>query len=129
MIGCNRLGGGPHLMRLSTLVGVLAAITLVIAGAGASRASPACDPCPPDCPMMAGETMGGAHADHHGEAPAEKPGCCDHGLRTQTSAALPPLFAGDVEIGVAAASVRHDLIDDRAAPSRPPDRALRPPIA
>src|SRR5258708_5933108 len=59
------------MQRVRVLLGLLAAIILMIGGAPASASSNPCNPCPPDCPMMAqtaATAQGGAASDHHGQA-------------------------------------------------------------
>lgn len=116
--------------RLSRLLALLAAIMLVIGGAPAVAAAQPCDPCPPDCPMM--QQMTAAMADSHDQAPAksgkaENP--CKQGLVCQAAtAAVAAPSATLVAFALSANAVDHSLADALDAPSRPPDRNLRPPI-
>lgn len=114
---------------LSRLLALLAAIMLLIGGAPAFAATQPCDPCPPDCPMMAQMTT--ATADH-GKAPdpagkADNP--CKPDLACQASATMTaPLMHAVADVTLTSTRVDHRLGDPLAAPSRPPDRSLRPPI-
>lgn len=117
-----------QIFRTSTLAAFFAAIMLVFAGAGASaRAAPAgCDPCPPDCPMM-------AQADGSAAAPAPQPANpsgdpCDPGLACPGAAATFLPSEAPAVVILAHGAADHDRLDPLAAPSRPPDRTLRPPI-
>ena len=111
------------------LIGLLAAIILMIGGAPASASANPCNPCPPDCPMMA--QMAQAAADHHDQAPgksgkAESP--CKSTAVCQSAFAVPLLPQTTVETVLLAETTEHDLVGALAAPSRPPDPTLRPPI-
>jgi hypothetical protein len=117
------------MQRLRAFLGLLAAITLMIGGAPASAAANSCNPCPPDCPMMA--QMANAAADHHDQAPgksgkAESP--CKSTAVCQSVFAVPLLPQTAVETVLLAETTEHDLVGALAAPSRPPDPTLRPPI-
>jgi hypothetical protein len=121
----------PALFRTSTLVAFLAALMLVIGGAPARAAANPCNPCPPDCPMMAQIAKASGEADHHAQVPeksgkAENP--CKSGLACQAAFAVPLIPQTAAETVLAAEAAHHDLIGTLAAPSRPPDRNLRPPI-
>jgi hypothetical protein len=115
---------------LSVFAAFLAAIMLVIVGAPARAAVSPCDPCPPDCPMM--QQMAAATPDHHGQAhdkggQAENP--CKQGLACQGSAAPVVAPSGALAaVVLTTEAVDHRLAVALAAPSRPPDRSLRPPI-
>jgi hypothetical protein len=69
----------------------------------------------------------------HGKAPAQgetpqKSSCVQTAL-CQAGAVAPPLTAGILaELYFPRSTGKHDIVSDRAAPSRPPDRDLRPPI-
>jgi hypothetical protein len=111
------------------LLGLLAAIILMVGGAPASASSNPCNPCPPDCPMMA--QMAGAMADHQDQAPgksgkAENP--CKSTAACQSAFAVPLLPQTAAETVRLAETAAHDLVGALAAPSRPPDPTLRPPI-
>jgi hypothetical protein len=117
------------MQRVRVLLGLLAAIILMIGGAPASASSNPCNPCPPDCPMMA--QMAKAAADHHGQAPgkggkAEAP--CKSTAVCQSTFAVPLLPETAAETVLLAEATAHDLVGALAAPSRPPDPTLRPPI-
>ena len=117
------------MQRLRALLGLLAAIILMVGGAPASASSNPCNPCPPDCPMMA--QMAKAAADHHDQAPgksgkAETP--CKSTAVCQSAFAVPLLPQMAVEAVLLAEATEHDLAGALVAPSRPPDPTLRPPI-
>jgi hypothetical protein len=117
------------MQRLRVLLGLLAAITLMIGGAPANASSNRCNPCPPDCPMMA--QMAKAAADHHDQAPgksgkAETP--CKSTAACQSAFAVPLLPQTEVETVLLVETTAHDHVGALAAPSRPPDPTLRPPI-
>jgi hypothetical protein len=116
------------LLRASTLVALLAAIMLVIAGAPSRALANPCDPCPPDCPMM--KQMAASAGEQH-KAPdtsgkAHNP--CKQGLACQVSATMTAPAQSVATVRLTSAAVDHQLGDPLAAPSRPPDRSLRPPI-
>ena|SRR5258706_11100076 len=117
------------MQRVRVLLGLLAAIILMVGGAPAGASANPCNPCPPDCPMMA--QMAKAAADHHDQAPgksgkAETP--CKANAVCQNGFAMPALLHTAVETALLAEATRHDLSVALAAPSRPPDPTLRPPI-
>jgi hypothetical protein len=117
------------MQRVRVLLGLLAAIILMVGGAPASASSNPCNPCPPDCPMMA--QMAKAAADHHDQAPgksgkAETP--CKSTAVCQSAFAVPLLPQTAAETVLLAETTAHDLVGALAAPSRPPDPTLRPPI-
>ena len=79
--------------------------------------------------MMA--QMAKAMAEHHGLAPgrsgkAESP--CKSMAACQSAFAVPLLPQTAAETVLLAEVTEHDLIGALAAPSRPPDPTLRPPI-
>jgi hypothetical protein len=114
------------MQRLSRLLALLAAVMLVIGGAPAVAAAQPCNPCPPDCPMM--QQMA-ASADHHAPTPAKdsQPGNpCKQGLACAAFTAA--VAAPSETFALGGDAVEHRLADALAAPSRPPDRNLRPPI-
>ena len=115
--------------KLSHILALLAAIMLVIGGAPAVAAAQPCDPCPPDCPMM--QQMA-ASADNHTQAPAkggQPDNPCKQGLACQTFATAVAAPSGSfVTFALSGDAIEHRLADALAAPSRPPDRNLRPPI-
>ena len=117
------------MQRVRAFLGLLAAIILMIGGAPASASANPCNPCPPDCPMMA--QMAKAMADHHDQAPG-KSGKADNPCKSnavcQSAFAVPLLPQTAVETVLLAETTEHDLVGPLAAPSRPPDPALRPPI-
>lgn len=114
---------------IRVLLGLLAAIMLMIGGAPARASSNPCNPCPPDCPMMS--QMAKAVSDHHDQAPgrrgkAENP--CKANAACQSAFAVPLIPQMAVETVLLAEITDHDLFGSLAAPSRPPDPTLRPPI-
>jgi hypothetical protein len=116
---------------LRVLLGLLAAIVLMVGGTPAGASSNPCNPCPPDCPMMAQMAQSAEMADHHDRAPgqsgkAENP--CKSTAVCQSAFAVPLLAQAAVETILFAETTQHDLVGALAAPSRPPDPTLRPPI-
>jgi hypothetical protein len=116
------------MQRVRVLLGLLAAIILMIGGAPASASANPCNPCP-DCPMMA--QMAKAMADHHDQAPgksgkAESP--CKSMAVCQSAFAVPLLPQAAVTTVLLAETTEHDPVAALTAPSRPPDPTLRPPI-
>jgi hypothetical protein len=111
----------------------LATIMLVIAGGSSVATAASCDPCPPDCSMMAPAQASAAAMDDHGKAPAQgqtpqKSACLQTGL-CQASSVAPLMVTATVAVlYLPQGAARHDIVSDRATPSRPPDRDLRPPI-
>lgn len=107
---------------------LLAAIMFVIIGAPTIASAEACDPCPPDCAMMK-QLAAGQAADHG--APA-KGGKADNPCQQMVACqAVTATIAPSEQvsfIALSAASVTHEAFDPLRAPSRPPDRSLRPPI-
>lgn len=81
--------------------------------------------------MAAGATGAAAMVDHgkapvQGDKPAKAP-CAQAGLCQAPVA--PPMTAAAAGVAyVPVAIAKLALVSDRAAPSRPPDPALRPPI-
>jgi hypothetical protein len=122
------------MQRVRVLLGLIAAIILMIGGAPASASSNPCNPCPPDCPMMAqmaATAQGGAATGHQDPAPgksgkAETP--CKSTAVCQSAFAVPLLPQTTVETVLLAEATEHDLVGAQAVPSRPPDPTLRPPI-
>jgi len=117
------------MQRVRILLGLIAAIILMIGGAPANASSNPCNPCPPDCPMMA--QMAKTVAEHHDQAPgksgkSESP--CKSTAVCQTAFAVPLLPQTAAETVMPAEASAHDLVGALAAPSRPPDPTLRPPI-
>jgi hypothetical protein len=98
---------------------------LVIGGAPAFAQAAACDPCPPDCAMMK------EAAAHHGKD-QQTQGQADSSCKATLACAAPlapPLLAEQIAFPARAAQpVQRQFASDRWAPSRPPDRELRPPI-
>src|ERR1019366_1648239 len=116
------------MQSVRTLLGLLAAIILLIGGAPAAASTNPCNPCPPDCPMMA--QMAKEAAAHHAQEPgkagkAEAP--CKATAACQSAFAVPVLPQTVVETVLLAETTEHNLVGALAAPSRPPDPTLRPP--
>jgi hypothetical protein len=118
------------LRRLSALLAIFAAIMLVIGGAPTFALAAPCDPCPPDCAMMM-EAAAKAAA-HHGQD-SQQQGQPDTPCKATlvcATAVAPPILPEQIAFGAPVAQVVHlQILSDRSAPSRPPDRELRPPIA
>lgn len=83
--------------------------------------------------MMAPASPSAAAIDNHGKAPAQgetpqKSSCVQTGF-CQAASIAPPMAAATVAVlYLPRGAAQHDIVSDRAAPSRPPDRDLRPPI-
>jgi hypothetical protein len=117
--------------RLAQFVAFLAAVMFMVGGPPAARAAEPCTPCPADCPMMtqAHTASGADHGAMHAPAKGKTENPCKQGLLCQsaaTSAALPAGAAGVLLFAVADAALKP--LEQLPAASRPPDRALRPPI-
>ena len=112
----------------STLLALLAAIVMIAAGGGAAQAA-ACDPCPPDCPMMAAMTTAPAAADNaKGEPRGEQPdNPCQPDVLCQAPMAVAALWQSATP-DLSHRSASHGSFEVLPAPSQPPDPALRPPI-
>ena len=111
--------------RLSVLVALLAAIMLVFAGAPSRAATGGCDPCPPDCPMM----KASADAQQHQKAPKVGENPCTKAMAACAAAiAVPVAQQGEAVTWLTASEIRQRPASEARARSRPPDRALRPPI-
>jgi hypothetical protein len=114
--------------RLSRILALLAAIMLVIGGTPAVASAHDCNPCPPDCPMM--KQMAAEQAANHSvpgkDGKAENP--CQQMVACQTITASVAPSEQVSFVALSAASVSHEAFDPLQAPSRPPDRSLRPPI-
>jgi hypothetical protein len=112
-------------VRYANLLALLAAIMLVFAGAPSRAETSGCDPCPPDCPMMKAST----DAQPHQKAPkADESPCTKAVAACATAIALPVASQREAITWLSASEIRQDLLNEARAPSRPPDRALRPPI-
>lgn len=116
------------LLKPSTLIALLAAFMLVIAGIPARASAAPCQPCPPDCAMM--QQMA-ASMDQQSN-PHERGGFPDNPCKPSLACQAP--FAAPAPAPFAVAAVltadvaEHARFNPLAAPSRPPDRSLRPPI-
>ena len=123
------------MQRIRVFLGLIAAFILLIGGTPASASATACSPCPPDCQMMA--SMANAAGDPHVQTPArsgQTPGKsgnagtpCKASVCQSVFVAPLPLPAA-VETVCVAQAAEHDRLGMIAAPSRPPDPTLRPPI-
>jgi len=109
------------------LVALLAVLALAMGGGPVVAKELLCDPCPPDCPMM----MGAA-----GEPGHEQPSDNDNGKAACERMMLcqAPVFAIPPFTRLSPVRVSHERIarvwnNTPEAPSRPPDRTLRPPIS
>jgi hypothetical protein len=114
--------------RTPFLLAVLAAIMLLIGGTPLRAAPSACNPCPPDCPMM--KHMAASSGEHH-KAPdtggkAHNP--CKQGLACQISATMTAPSQMVTFVTLTANVVDHQSGGLLAVASHPPDRSLRPPI-
>ena len=112
------------------LLGLLAAIILMVGGAPANASSNPCNPCPPDCPMMAQMAQAADMADRH-QAPDKSGGSespCKSTAVCQSTLVVPLLPQAAAETVILAEVAEHDLASAVAALSRPPDPTLRPPI-
>lgn len=114
------------LRRWPALVVMFMAIMLVIGGLPTVAMASPCSPCPPDCPMMKA-----AMVDHHGKTSQDR----DHGANPckatvvcQTSMAALVVPQSTAMAWAAPDRAAHPIPYDLAAPSRAPDRDLRPPI-
>lgn len=114
------------------MLGLLAAILLVIAGATSVATAAECDPAPPDCRMMSQDAQ---HAHQPGSQPAKgDPDTgttppCDQVLACQAGPAVQPaLQAASPAPGLAWEAAEHDWLEQPPTRSRPPDETLRPPI-
>ncbi|HEY2358106.1 MAG TPA: hypothetical protein VGH86_11700 [Phenylobacterium sp.] len=114
------------MQRVRVLLGLLAAIILMIGGAPATAAANPCNPCPPDCAMMAQMAMAAADHQAPGKSKAENP--CKSTAVCQSAFAVPLLPQTAADVVLLAETTEHDLVGALAAPSRPPDPTLRPPI-
>jgi hypothetical protein len=110
---------------LSIFAAFVAAIMLVIGGTPVRAATGPCDPCPPDCPMMAQASADQPHKAPKGD-PAESP--CQAMVACPAAMTLPP---GPPPMAIAWLTLKDAGLrpaEEQRAPSRPPDRELRPPI-
>jgi hypothetical protein len=101
---------------------------LVIAGAPARAAGTPCDPCPPDCAMMKEMTTSAGHHHQVPDRSGKAGNPCKQGLACQASATMTAPAQSGTTATLTSATVNHQFGDPLAAPSRPPDRSLRPPI-
>ena len=118
------------MQSVRVLLGLLAAIILMVGGAPTNASANPCNPCPPDCAMMAQIRQAAVMADHHQVAGkrdrSESP--CKSAAVCPSTFALPLLPQAATETVILAEAAEHDLVAALAAPSRPPDPTLRPPI-
>lgn len=123
----DRPSGGIHsgVRHLSVLIALLAAIMLVFAGAPSRAETGGCNPCPPDCPMM----KASADAQQHQKAPNGSENPCTKAMAACVAAiAVPVDPQGEAVTWLTASEIRLRPSGEARARSRPPDRALRPPI-
>jgi hypothetical protein len=116
------------MLRLSRILALLAAIMIVIGGAPTVASANDCNPCPPDCPMM--KQLAAEQAASH-SAPAKGRKGDDHCQQMVACQAVTASVASSEQVSfvaLSAMSVTHEAFDPLRAPSRPPDRSLRPPI-
>ena len=112
--------------RLRAFLGLLAAIFLVIGGVPASASTNLCNPCPPDCPMMAQMADAAANPQMPGKSGnAGSP--CKSVVVCQSAFAVVLFAHTTVETVLLTETAEHDFIRVLVAPSRPPDPTLRPP--
>lgn len=115
------------LRHWSALLALVAAMLLAIAGGPTLASAAVCDPCPPDCLMMLGDSAAAskapdAPADREGQAPCQQTVLCQ---------AAPVVAPPPVNVAIApfvSTGVLASWADSLEPPSRPPDRSLRPPI-
>ena len=130
-VGCLRKRPSTAILaamsRLSRLLALLAAIMLVVGGAPTVASANPCNPCPPDCPMM--QQLAADQAANHGapakgkaDNPCQQMAVC----QTVTATVAPSELVSFVALS--ATAVTHEALTPLHAPSRPPDRSLRPPI-
>jgi hypothetical protein len=117
-------------LKASTLFALLAALMLVIAGTPASASASACNPCPPDCPMMAQMEMGMSSADqgHQPDQGGKGDNPCKQGLACASAAVAAPLAQDIAAYAPLAEIVALYASGDVGGPTHPPDPGLRPPI-
>ena len=113
------------LPRLSVLAALVAAIMLVIGGTPVRASTGPCDPCPPDCPMMAQASADQSHKAPKGD-PAENP--CQAMVACPAAIALPTVPHALPIAWLTPKDAGLRPAEEQRAPSRPPDRDLRPPI-
>lgn len=118
----------PLLRRWSTLFALVAAMLLAIAGGPSVAQEAACDPCPPDCPMMLPDSAALA-SDHGSGAPADQKGKapCQQTVLCQAAPVVAPAPIGVAFAPRAPTRAIARWTNSPEAPSRPPDRTLRPP--
>lgn len=100
---------------------------VIVGGTGVAAAEP-CDPCPPDCPMMA-QLTAETHATDPGKGQQQADSPCKQMIVCQPGPfAVPP----DPTSSKAVLSYEAAALcwtSALAVRSRPPDRQIRPPIA
>ncbi|HET6972288.1 MAG TPA: hypothetical protein VFH92_14260 [Phenylobacterium sp.] len=115
---------------LARLLAILAVLALPLVATAAPARASSCDPCPPDCPMMAqaSSTAGGAHAGAPADAPHSKHApCTPDAICLSAGAALAPSLV-EAPAQFLAQTIRLSPLAQLPAASHPPDRSLRPPI-
>ena len=119
----------PQLRHWSALLAFVAAMLLAIAGGPSVAQTAVCDPCPPDCPMMLPDGAAAA-ADHDSTAPAQKSKApCQQTVLCQAAPVVAPIPAGAAFTPLSPTRATMAWTNAPEAPSRPPDRNLRPPIS
>jgi len=106
----------------------VAAMLLAFAGGPTLAKTAACDPCPPDCPMMAGASVDGAYKPSPGPAGQTEKAPCERSVLCPAAVVVAPAPLAPVEGQQSATLIAVRWTDSPPAPSRPPDRSLRPPI-
>ena len=119
-----------RLRHWSALLALVAAMLLAFAGGPSVAQTAACDPCPPDCPMMLPDA-GAAASDHGRSAPADQQGKapCQQTVLCQAAPVVAPLPAGFAFAPMSPTRALMPWTNAPETPSRPPDRNLRPPIS
>ncbi|MBA4793421.1 MAG: hypothetical protein H2041_07140 [Phenylobacterium sp.] len=107
-----------------TLLAFVAAMLLAYAGGPTLAKTAACDPCPPDCPMMADA----AHKPSSDPAGQKEKAPCERSVLCPAAVVVGPAPMAPVEVQQSATLIAVRWTDSPPAPSRPPDRSLRPPI-
>lgn len=102
----------------------------MIAGAPTVAVAAPCDPCPPDCPMMADladQAQAGDPSPDGSEQETGNP--CKQTIICQASFVAPLPSMAEEAVARVPVKAAHGAFEPLAARSRPPDRELRPPIS
>lgn len=115
------------LRHWSTLLALVTAMLLAIAGGPSLASEAVCDPCPPDCPLMLRDSAAASKApdtpaDREGQAPCQQTVLC------QAPLVVAPGPAGLAVAPFVSTPIPVSWTNSGDPPSRPPDRSLRPPI-